>query len=234
MQELIKISHDKATGNESVSARELYDFLGLDKTHYPRWIKTNLLENEFAEKGSDYEIIAFVANGNSGRPVDDYALSIKFAKKLSMKAPTERGEKARDYFIMCEAAAKALPSFHIPTTFSGALRLAADQAEQIEKQQLLIEAQRPAVEFMAEYVEAQNTKGLREVAKILGIKQNTFIDMLMEKKIMYRQSGKLLPYSEYEGWFEVKTGVKHGHAFHQAKLTPEGISKIAAMVAGGK
>ena len=228
MQELIKISHESKTGKESVSARELYEFLGLDKSNYSRWSKQNIEENEFAEKGEDYQGFVIVTNGNETR---DYALSIKFAKKLAMQAKTEKGEQARDYFIMCEAAAKALPSFHIPTTLSGALRLAADQAEQIERQQLLIEAQRPAVEFMAEYVEAKNTKCLREVAKILGIKQNIFIELLIERKIMYRQSGKLLPYSEYESWFEVKTGEAHGHAYHQSRLTPEGISKIAAIVA---
>ena len=82
----------------------------------------------------------------------------------------------------------------IPQTLSEALRLAADQAEQIEKQNLLIEQQRPKVEFVQRYVEAGTTKSLRETAKILRVPERAMIDCLVGDGLLFRQSGNLLPY----------------------------------------
>lgn len=82
----------------------------------------------------------------------------------------------------------------IPQTLSEALRLAADQAEQIERQNLLIEQQRPKVEFVQRYVEAGTTKSLRETAKILRVPERAMIDCLVGDGLLFRQSGNLLPY----------------------------------------
>ena len=36
------------------TAKKLYEWLELDPTHYSRWIQSNLIENPFAEEGTDY------------------------------------------------------------------------------------------------------------------------------------------------------------------------------------
>lgn len=59
---------------------------------FVRWSKKNITENEFAEKGQDYQGYNFMLEGNE---MVDYALSIDFAKKLCMLARTEKGEEAR-------------------------------------------------------------------------------------------------------------------------------------------
>lgn len=112
--------------------------------------------------------------------------------------------------------------YQAPRSLPEALRLAADLAEKLE-------ASRPAVEFVARYVEAENTKGIREVAKVLGIPPLKFSKWLEDAKILFRQGAQLIPYAEHmdKGRFEVKTGEKHGHAFHQTRFTPEGIAWIA-------
>lgn len=119
--------------------------------------------------------------------------------------------------------------FKIPQTRWEALRLAADQAEVIDKQQRLIDQAKPAVRFLENYVEARSTKSLREVAKVLGLKERDFISRLENEKIMFRQAGNLLPFAEYQhrGLFEVKTGETNGHAYHQSRFTPAGIAWIA-------
>lgn len=116
----------------------------------------------------------------------------------------------------------------IPQTYAEALRLAADQAEVIEAQQLLLEQQKPAVQFLENFVETKSTKGLREVAKVLGLKEREFVATLEEQKILFRQSGQLLPFAQFQhnGYFEVKTGEANGHAFHQTRFTPKGIAWI--------
>lgn len=121
------------------------------------------------------------------------------------------------------------PVFQVPTTLSGALRLAAEQAEQIETQALLIEQQRPAVEFVSNYVEAKSAKGFREVAKILGIPERQFIQTLADQKIIFKQGSNWLPMAIHQqaGRFTVKTGVSSGHAFTQTRFTPEGLAWVA-------
>lgn len=122
----------------------------------------------------------------------------------------------------------------IPQTLSEALRLAADQAEQIERQNLLLEQQRPKVEFVQRYVEAGTTKSLRETAKILKMPERTMIDCLVGDGLLFRQSGNLLPYQKYhaKGLFDVKTGTtEYGHNYIQTRVTSKGIEYIASRYA---
>lgn len=128
-----------------------------------------------------------------------------------------------------ELEAAQTPAFTIPQTMAQALRLAAEQAEQIEAQQAQLEAQRPAVEFVDRFVEAKSAKGFREVAKILGVREREFIADLADRKIIFKQGSNWLPMAEHQhaGYFEVKAGEANGHAFHQTRFTPEGIAWIA-------
>lgn len=122
----------------------------------------------------------------------------------------------------------------IPQTLSEALRLAADQAEQIERQNLLIEQQRPKVEFVQRYVEVGTTKSLRETAKILRVPERAMIDCLVDDGLLFRQSGNLLPYQKYhaKGLFDVKTGTtEYGHNYTQTRVTSKGIEYIASRYA---
>lgn len=87
------------------TARKLYEFLELDKSHYSRWCKNNIVENEFATENEDYFYSPSVANENGrGNFAEDYKLTAHFAKKLSMKGYGERAEQARNYFVGCEQA----------------------------------------------------------------------------------------------------------------------------------
>lgn len=122
----------------------------------------------------------------------------------------------------------------IPQTLSEALRLAADQAEQIERQNLLLEQQRPKVEFVQRYVESGTTKSLHETAKILKMPERTMIDCLVGDGLLFRQSGNLLPYQKYhaKGLFDVKTGTtEYGHNYTQTRVTSKGIEYIASRYA---
>lgn len=120
----------------------------------------------------------------------------------------------------------------VPQTLSQALRLAADQAETIEKQTMLIESQKPAVEFVERFVEAKQTQPLRAVAKVLGIKEKAFVSALLEKGVLYRLGGKLLPKAEYMGrYFEVKEVVAaNGYATTQMRFTTDGVAWISRKV----
>lgn len=119
--------------------------------------------------------------------------------------------------------------YAVPKTLSGALRLAADQAEIIERQNLELANARPAVQFLEQYVETRSTKSLREVAKVLGQREREFITKLHADGIIFKQAGSWYPYADYHhrGYFDVKTGEANGHAFNQTRFTPSGIAWIA-------
>ena len=71
--------------NGMTTARKLYDFLEMDKSHYSRWVKSSILENPFAEENIDYW--AFAIDGErdfNPNPTQDFKLTAHFAKKLSM------------------------------------------------------------------------------------------------------------------------------------------------------
>ncbi|ABN73603.1 phage antirepressor KilAC domain-containing protein [Actinobacillus pleuropneumoniae] len=118
----------------------------------------------------------------------------------------------------------------IPKTFSQALRLAAEQQEVIEQQNHQLAIQAPKVAFVEHYVEVGTTKSLRETAKILNFPEKRLIECLERDRVLYRQSGNLLPYSDKQSkqLFTVKTGTaEHGHNFTQTRVTAKGIEWLA-------
>lgn len=168
------------------------------------------------ELGIDESKFASVYKGGNGEDRRCYVLPKRECLILASGYNVVLRAKIIDRWAELEAGS-------IPRSLPEALRLAADLAEKLE-------AAQPAVEFVARYVDAENTKGMREVAKVLRIPPVTFSRWLEDEGILYRQGGVLIPASTHmdAGRFEVKTGEKHGHAFHQTRFTPEGISWIAA------
>lgn len=165
MKALIKITEQN--GKQAVSAKELYDFLGYALQHWSKWYNKNILSNEFAIENEDYTQLP-----QSGRSID-FAISVDFAKKISMMARTEKGEEARKYFIECEKQLKN-NIFQLPQTYSEALRALADSEEQKQIQAVelkqareVIEAQEPAVTFANSVKGSSNSILIRQFAKDL-------------------------------------------------------------------
>lgn len=105
MQELIKINVNE-NGEKIVSARELYIGLGLNKTQWSRWYKKNILGNEYFEFGKDFVGVRHIVEGNE---IQDFGISIEFAKHIAMMARTEKSHIYRNYFIQCEKQVSNLP-----------------------------------------------------------------------------------------------------------------------------
>lgn len=93
------------------TAKRLYEFLELDKSHYNRWCQSNILANKFAEENVDYWKLAIdgeFMKGTGRGNTRDYKLTASFAKKLAMASGSPKGEIARDYFLAVEEGAKRL------------------------------------------------------------------------------------------------------------------------------
>lgn len=119
----------------------------------------------------------------------------------------------------------------IPQTMAQALRLAAEQAEQLEQHQAALALAAPKAEFVDRYVLADGAKGFREVAKLLRANEHAFREFLSSRRIMYRLGDAWTAHSNHieAGRFVVKTGVatRNDHAFATTKFTPKGVEWIA-------
>ena len=234
MQELIKITESPG-GKQVVSARELYEFLGLDKSHWLRWCEKNITKNEFALQNVDYQVFAMMAKTQGGRPSVDFSITIDFAKRLAMMSRTEKGEEVRKYFIECERKSQLiLPNFNNPAE---AARAWATEYE--EKQKALEEAKRlqekviedaPKVEFFDDLVDRQLNLNFRTTAKEIGVKESELITFLLDKKYLYRDNkNRLNPYAQYTGensLFVIKEQKNDKWAGFQTLITPKGRARF--------
>lgn len=212
-------------GSKAVNAKDLYLFLGYDKSQWSRWYTTNIVNNDYAEEGVDYQTFDMTSNGNITK---DFALSMDFAKELSMLARNERGKQARKYFIACEEKLRtAAPKYQIPQTYSEALMLAAKQAEQLELQQkqLEVEGQKriQAETKVTILTHTNKTYTATEVAKEIGMRSAKELNKWLEQQhVQYKVNETWVPCAKYSdmAWFEIKQEeLDNGHIIYHRKIT---------------
>lgn len=233
MEEIIKIT--EKDGRRAVNARELHAFLGVGKD-FSSWMKDRIAKYEFVEN-QDFEVFTnFGENPQGGRPTIEYALSIDMAKELSMVENNDKGRQARKYFIECEkiARSKVLPSYQIEDPIERAKRWIAEQEEK-----KALEARNAAMQPKADYFDNLVEKGLltnfRDTAKEIGLKQNQFIKVLLEKKYIYRDvKGRIKPYSEYcDDLFKMKDWGTDSAAGQRTLITPKGKETFRLLFGNG-
>lgn len=121
----------------------------------------------------------------------------------------------------------AAPAFQVPKTLSEALRLAADLSDKVEAQALQIEAQKPAVEFVADLVDTKSLTTLSDAAKEFGYGPKEFAGMLGARKILFKRtkSGPWIAKQEHldAGRFEVKVWMGNGYTKPTTCLTGKGL-----------
>ena len=104
MDSLIQIKKNVINGAKinSVNAREIYDYLGLAKGQFSRWIKAAIEKYDFIQN-EDFLNIDTDVEG-----VKDYIVTLDMAKELCMVSNTEKGKETRKYFIEFEKQGKNL------------------------------------------------------------------------------------------------------------------------------
>lgn len=228
MNELLPINTKKAS--ITMSSREIAELCEKRHDNVKRTI------DMLADKG----VIAFPQieeKATNGRPSLDYVFAGEKGKRdtyvvVAQLCP-EFTARLVDRWQELEAQ-QANNAFSIPQTLSQALRLAAEQAEKIEQQEQLIALQAPKAAFVDHYVDVGTSKSLRETAKILKMPEKAMIERLIEDRLLFRQSGKLLPFASEKAkpLFTVKTGTaEHGHNYTQTRVTAEGMRFIAEQYA---
>lgn len=227
MNELIKISYENAE-RPTVSGRELHEALEV-KTAYKDWFP-RMCEYGFTE-GEDFnplknEQVRTEGNRQVSRELTDHQLTIPMAKEICMLQRSEKGKQFRQYFIRVEEA------WNSPEMImKRALEIANEKVKalQVSVSQLTVDKQimQPKADYFDELVDRNLLTGIRETAKELKVKQNTFVIFLLDKKYLYRdKKGKLMPYAKpmENGLFEVKefSNEKTGFSSTQVFITPKG------------
>ena len=161
-----------------------------------------------------------------GRPIEVYDLIERDTHLVVSGYSDEHRARVIDRWQELESQ----QSPKLPQTMAQALRLAAEQAEQLEAQQEQLALAAPKVAFVDRYVEATGLKGFREVCKLLKANEARFRDFLIDHKVMYRLGGSLTAHQNHidAGRFEVRTGVAdYEHAYTSTKFTAKGVDWIA-------
>lgn len=230
MNDLININYD-GSDRPTVMGRELHAALEV-KTAYKDWFP-RMCEYGFTE-GEDF--CSFLSESTGGRPATDHQLSIDMAKEICMIQRSEKGSFFRKYFIKVEEA------WNSPEMImKRALEIANSRVKelQISVASLTVdnEIMRPKAEYFDELVDRNLLSGIRETAKELKVKQNVFVNFLLEKKYLYRdKKGKLLPYAKHveAGLFELKEFMneKTGFSSTQTLITPKGKETFRLLLLG--
>ncbi len=169
-----------------------------------------------------------------------YYLPKREAELMVMSESLEVQTKVYDRLTELEAAvvpklpqsyAEALMELALNVQRTEALQLEnAAKATQIEQQTMLIEHQKPAVDFVEDYVKADGSIGFRTMAKLLGAPEPEFRNFLYDNKYRFKEAGKWTHIKKWgdqlggAGYFTVKTGkTAQGFAFAASYFTPKGV-----------
>lgn len=199
MNELIKINYE--SDRPTVLARDLHEFLEVE-TPFNKWF-SRMCEYGFTD-GADFQ--TFLSESTGGRPATDAQLTIDMAKEICMLQRNEKGKQARQYFLQLER------EWNSPeAVMSRALRMAEERLERFKAINANLSVQNAIMQPKAEYFDGlcdrESLTGIRETAKLLGLKQNDFVKWLIDHKYIYRDKrGRLMPYAEHvdSGLFTVK------------------------------
>lgn len=124
--------------------------------------------------------------------------------------------------------------YNLPKTLPDALRLAADQAEQIERLEAQAKADAPKVEFYEKVRDAEGLFTVSEAAKALGTGEKRLFSLLRGRGYLMRNN---LPFQEWieRGWMHVV--VKNGRwggqdrVYRQTQITGRGLQGLTAALA---
>ena len=193
----MELAFQKPNEQYVITLKEITDLIGVE--HNKAMRKVEELANE--EGFGTLAKTATVYNGK-GQTIDTY----QFTKKQAIAV----GARLNNAMLMklinrLEELETAKPQFQIPQTYSEALMLAAKQAEQIEQQTALIEAQKPKVEFYEAVTGSNDTIDIASVAKVLNIKgfgRNNLFEFLRNKNILMQNNQPFQTFVD-RGYFRV-------------------------------
>lgn len=224
---------------------------------YVKWRRVGeyLKQLGFATSGERFGEIGIATSCDGGYLPEFIPENIFY--RLAMKAKNEAAER-----FQAKIADEVIPSirrhgaYMTPETLERALlspdfllrlaqklkeeqegRLAAELDRNYLAHELAV--QQPKIDYFDALVDANLLTSLRETAKLLHVKEKTFVQYLLDNRFLYRgQNGKLLPYATLPAntLFEVKEAYdpKSGWRGVQTYVTPRGRETFRMLLTEGR
>ena len=239
-------------GAEYWSARDLMPLMGYPSWHNFKPAIERAQASAEAQGMGLTSLFSVDREKTSGRPRENFYLTRFAAYLVAMNGDPRKAEvaAAQHYFaVQTRVAETQSPALALPQDYASALRelantveakelaekRAQEQAELAAKRALEIEAQAPAVEKAAAHTASDDSKGRQAFAREVqqwGYRSGVNIKHVAVYKLL-RRRGMLIaegrkdsnnPTAEAvkNGWAELEQGVKNGHAWSMARLTPAG------------
>lgn len=164
-----------------------------------------------------------------GREYTKYLLTEDAFTLVTMSYNTDEAMKFKVKYINEFNRMKELigsENSRLPSSFAEALRLAADQHEQIEEM-------KPKVESFKMFIDGSNYQKMNDVAKSLGYGRNKLFAFLRSQKVLMKDN---VPYQRFieSGYFVVKeTSIeRYGRIYNnpQTYVTSKGVDYIGKML----
>ena len=200
-----KIKTTTPDGNEFWSARDLMPLLGYGADW--RNFREAIERAKFTAENQGQHVPALFVDATEktgGRPRQNYRLTRYAAYLVAMNGDTRKPEvaAAQSYFAIRTREAEVLqvqePAYQIPQSLSEALRLAADQADEIAELA-------PKAEAYDNFMDADGFYSIGAVAKMLGHSQNKLFTELRSHGVLISKGAmRNTPYQQYMHHFAVR------------------------------
>lgn len=129
---------------------------------------------------------------------------------------------------LVQIQAPALPNFADPVA---AARAWADAKESEQRANQALALAAPKVEFVDLFVDTRDTKGFRDVCKLVGAAEGEFRDFLLKRRIAYYLNKALAPYAEHmhAGRMCLKIVLVGDRNISQMRFTSKGVKWITGL-----
>lgn len=219
-----------STGVMTMSTREIADLLERQHSH----IKISAERLAFKGVIGTLAVREFTHNGND---YTEYLLNKRDSLILVAQNSPQFTARIVDRWQELEAKAEK-PAFQLPSTFSEALRLAAEQAEQIERQQAQLAIAEPKAKALDRIAQADGEKCITDAAKAMQMQPRTLFAWLEKNGWIFRRGS---------AWVAYQSRIQSGYLCHritvverkdgtpkevaQVMVTPKGQTKLAKVAA---
>lgn len=226
-----------STGNTlTMSSREIAELV--DKQHKDVIRDIRVMQKALEEDGADLRHLREEKDGRG------YTSAFHLDKDLTETLVTGYSIPLRHKVIrrLHELERHAAPSLAVapPQSFAAALRLAADQAELIERQQAELAEASPKVEALERIAGSRGAMCITDAAKHLKVQPRRLFDWLKENRWIYQRPGS-------SRWVGYQPRIQSGFILHkittigadeqgelraatQVRITPKGLAKLALLV----
>src|SRR6185503_12517665 len=197
-------------GKAMADSRDVAAYFGKEHKHVLRDIREARCSEEFRRSNFG----PFNIKDLTGESTSHVMMTKNGFTFLAMGFTGERAAALKERYIAqfdaMEAQLAAAPRFEIPKSLSAALRLAADQAETIEKQTALITAMQPKADALDRIATAQGSFNITDAAKALQVRPKDLFSYLSSHGWIYRRAGS-------DHWLGYQARVQTGDLEHKVK-----------------